>query len=82
MRGHSAGFKFQESDNQFSASIPKDQWEALMKINDGFDYERAAAELNIKIGTLKSRINRAREKILHLRTKQTPGIIASEERAP
>jgi RNA polymerase sigma-70 factor, ECF subfamily len=49
------------------ARLPADQREALLLVSaEGFSYEEAAAVCGIKIGTIKSRINRARARLAEL----------------
>jgi RNA polymerase sigma-70 factor (ECF subfamily) len=46
------------------ARIPVTHWEPLMGIAlDGMEYQEMADRMGIKIGTVKSRVNRAREMI-------------------
>jgi DNA-directed RNA polymerase specialized sigma24 family protein len=46
------------------ARIPATHWEPLMGIAlDGMEYQEVADRMGIKIGTVKSRVNRAREMI-------------------
>jgi RNA polymerase sigma-70 factor, ECF subfamily len=44
--------------------LPEDQREAVILVGaSGFSYEEAAAICNVAIGTIKSRVNRARKKL-------------------
>lgn len=46
------------------AKLPSDQREALLLIGaEGFSYEDAAAICNVAVGTIKSRVNRARTRL-------------------
>ena len=47
--------------------LPDDQREALVLIGaEGFSYEEAALMCGCAVGTIKSRVNRARNKLLEL----------------
>jgi len=47
--------------------LPREQREALLLVGlDGLEYEAAALELGCKVGTIKSRINRARTRLAEL----------------
>jgi RNA polymerase sigma-70 factor, ECF subfamily len=49
------------------AKLPEDQREAIILVGaSGFSYEEAAEICGVAIGTIKSRVNRAREKLLVL----------------
>ena len=49
------------------ARLPKDQREALLLIGlEGVEYEAAALELGCAVGTIKSRVNRARKRLAEL----------------
>ena len=49
------------------ARMPPDQREVLILIGaSGFSYEEAAEITGVAIGTIKSRLNRAREKLAHM----------------
>jgi len=49
------------------ARLPPDQRDALLLVGlDGVEYEAAAAQLRCKIGTIKSRVNRARTRLAEL----------------
>jgi RNA polymerase sigma-70 factor, ECF subfamily len=49
------------------ARLPVDQREALLLVAaEGFSYEEAAAVCGIRIGTIKSRVNRARTRLAEL----------------
>jgi RNA polymerase sigma-70 factor (ECF subfamily) len=49
------------------ARLPVDQREALLLVSaEGFSYEEAAAVCGIRIGTIKSRVNRARARLAEL----------------
>lgn len=47
--------------------LPEDQREAIILVGaSGFSYEEAAVICNVAVGTIKSRVNRARSKLAHL----------------
>jgi len=49
------------------ARLPQEQRKALLLVGlDGMEYEAAALELGCKVGTIKSRINRARTRVAEL----------------
>ncbi|WP_046866954.1 sigma-70 family RNA polymerase sigma factor [Microvirga massiliensis] len=49
------------------AKIPRDQREALMLVGaEGLTYEEVAQVLGVKVGTIKSRVNRARNQLAEL----------------
>lgn len=49
------------------AQLPLDQREALLLVGaEGMSYEEAAAVCNVAVGTVKSRVNRARSKLAAL----------------
>jgi RNA polymerase sigma factor (sigma-70 family) len=49
------------------ARLPREQREALLLVSaEGLSYEEAAQVLGIKVGTLKSRVNRARTRLAEL----------------
>jgi RNA polymerase sigma-70 factor (ECF subfamily) len=49
------------------AKIPRDQREALMLVGaEGLSYEEVAQILGVKVGTIKSRVNRARNQLAEL----------------
>ena len=49
------------------AKLPADQREALVLIGaEGFSYEETAEICNTKVGTIKSRVNRARTRLAEL----------------
>jgi RNA polymerase sigma-70 factor, ECF subfamily len=49
------------------AKLPQEQREALLLVGaEGLSYEEAAEMLSVKIGTIKSRINRARTRLAEL----------------
>jgi RNA polymerase sigma-70 factor, ECF subfamily len=46
------------------AKLPEDQREAIILVGaSGFSYEEAASICNVAVGTIKSRVNRARRKL-------------------
>lgn len=49
------------------AELPDDQREAIVLVGaEGFSYEEAAEICNVAVGTIKSRVNRARTRLGHL----------------
>ena len=53
--------------NDALSKLPPDQREALLLIGaEGFSYEEAAAMCSCAVGTMKSRVNRARAKLAEL----------------
>ena len=47
--------------------LPREQREAIMLVGaEGMSYEEAAAALATKVGTIKSRVNRARNRLAEL----------------
>ncbi len=49
------------------AKLPEDQREALILVGaSGFSYEEAAEICGCAVGTIKSRVNRARTRLAHL----------------
>jgi RNA polymerase sigma-70 factor (ECF subfamily) len=49
------------------AMLPRDQREALLLVGaQGMSYEEAAGVCNVAVGTVKSRVNRARSKLAYL----------------
>lgn len=55
------------------ARLPADQREALILVGaTGFSYEEAAAICGVALGTIKSRVNRARRKLMQLMAVTSP----------
>jgi RNA polymerase sigma-70 factor (ECF subfamily) len=49
------------------AKLPQEQREALLLVGaEGLSYEEAAESLGTKVGTIKSRVNRARARLAEL----------------
>jgi RNA polymerase sigma-70 factor, ECF subfamily len=49
------------------AKLPRDQCEAILLVGvDGMSYEEAAKVTGVAVGTMKSRVNRARTRLAHL----------------
>lgn len=59
--------QFQAEDQTLIARLPKDFREPASRLFAGESYEAIAIAMNVPIGTVKSRINRARSKIAALR---------------
>jgi len=63
------GMHVLESDEPLLASLePKEQ--AVLRISGS--YEERARELNVPVGTLRSRLHRARAKLVALRSQRQP----------
>jgi RNA polymerase sigma-70 factor (ECF subfamily) len=59
--------------------LPTDQREALILIGaSGLSYEEAAAVCNCAVGTMKSRVNRARNRLADMLALQSSGDISGE----
>lgn len=59
--------------------LPPDQREALLLVGaQGFSYEDAAAICGCAIGTVKSRVNRARSRLAELLSLDTEGDLSSD----
>jgi RNA polymerase sigma-70 factor, ECF subfamily len=57
------------------AKLPEEQREALILVGaEGFAYEEAAAMCNCAVGTIKSRVNRARVKLTELLGGEPEGL--------
>ena len=55
------------------SAIPDEQREALILVGaSGFSYEEAAAICNVRVGTIKSRVSRARTRLQELLTNGQP----------
>lgn len=63
--------------------LSPDQREALILVGaEGFSYDEAAAVCGCAVGTVKSRVNRARNKIAEIMAIPTVGDIASDPTLP
>jgi len=63
---HDGALAFKDFLTAF-AKLPDEQREALILVGaSGFSYEEAAATCGVAIGTVKSRVNRARQKLIQL----------------
>jgi RNA polymerase sigma-70 factor (ECF subfamily) len=62
-------FTFQPSDAPHIARLSKRHAECLALSRGGASYEAMAISLGIPVGTVKSRVHRARAKIVRLRAK-------------
>lgn len=63
--------------------LPDDQREALVLIGaEGFSYEEAALMCGCAVGTIKSRVNRARNKLLELMDLDATSELDAEHRSP
>lgn len=64
--GQSSHMDLQDFEKAF-ARLPEDQREALVLVGaEGFSYEEAAAVCGCAVGTIKSRVNRARNRLCEL----------------
>jgi RNA polymerase sigma-70 factor (ECF subfamily) len=69
--------------NAALARLPREQREALLLIGgEGLSYEEAAESLGIKVGTIKSRVNRARNRLAELMGLVQEDGIAGSHGAP
>jgi RNA polymerase sigma-70 factor (ECF subfamily) len=57
--------------------LPEDQRQALLEVISGANYQDAAATLGCEVGTVKSRVSRARSKLLARLGETYPGLAAS-----
>jgi len=74
MKNHPAKeFRLYESDEFYLQKLSDDVRKMLeLATNDGLNYEAIADIMGgLKIGTIKSRLNRARTKILKMRASET-----------
>jgi RNA polymerase sigma-70 factor (ECF subfamily) len=61
------------------AQLPVDQREAILLVGaQGFSYEEAAAICGARIGTIKSRVNRARTRLADLLGIENPEDIGAD----
>lgn len=79
--------------NEAFAQLPDEQREALILVGaGGFSYEEAAEMCNVRVGTVKSRVNRARNRLtdlldiseddaLEMTDSVTHGIVAGNQSA-
>jgi RNA polymerase sigma-70 factor, ECF subfamily len=62
------------------AKLPHDQREALLLVAaQGFSYDEAAAICETRVGTIKSRVNRARLRLTELLSMESTGDIGSDD---
>jgi RNA polymerase sigma-70 factor (ECF subfamily) len=65
------------------ARLPREQREALLLVGaEGLSYEEAAEQLATKVGTIKSRVNRARTRLAELMGLARDDGIAGTHGAP
>lgn len=63
--------------------LPDDQREALILIGaEGFSYEEAALMCGCAVGTIKSRVNRARNKLVEMLDMKEQGVAEDDESQP
>lgn len=64
------GFLLYKSDEPYLARLSPVSRSAIERTtNDGMKYEDLATEQNVSVGTVKSRVHRARARILSMRAK-------------
>jgi RNA polymerase sigma-70 factor (ECF subfamily) len=87
LAGRLASAPAQESHMDFQdfrhalQALPPDQREALILIGgSGLSYEEAAKICNCAVGTVKSRVNRARTRLVELLAVASPGEFGGEQR--
>ncbi len=68
-----AAFVLKAEDELLLAQMPACLAAALRKVHEPCNYVSAALELNIPIGTVKSRVHRARAKVIRLRANAAEG---------
>lgn len=68
-------FVLKNDDEIFLTKIPERLVEALRAVHppESVSYEQAALDLGIPVGTVKSRVNRARERVLRMRQNAAEG---------
>lgn len=68
---------------QAFGKLPDDQREALILIGaEGFSYEEAALMCGCAVGTIKSRVNRARNKLVEMLDMKEQGVTEDDESQP
>ncbi|MBL8882798.1 MAG: sigma-70 family RNA polymerase sigma factor [Hyphomicrobium sp.] len=68
---------------QAFGKLPDDQREALILIGaEGFSYEEAALMCGCAVGTIKSRVNRARNKLVEMLDMKEQGVAEDDESQP
>ena len=63
------GFAVIPSDEAFLKTLSEEVQLLITLMEEGHSYEAAADLTGLRVGTVKSKITRARVKILHMRTK-------------
>ena len=63
------GFAVLPSDGVFVKTLTGEVQNLLVLRDEGYNYEAIAAQTNMPVGTVKSKLNRARIKILAMRAK-------------
>jgi RNA polymerase sigma-70 factor (ECF subfamily) len=59
------------------ARLPREQREALLLVGvEGLSYQETAAALGVKVGTIKSRINRARNRLIEIMRAVNADVVA------
>jgi len=66
-------FILRETDKQYLVDLPTKLVKILMSVHAGNSYEATATAYNIPIGTVKSRVHRARDHILKARAAAEAG---------
>lgn len=72
-------FVLKESDEQHLEKLPLIQSEPIRLVHSGIGYQAAAAQLNIPVNTLKTRIHRGRDKITTLRAQLTAATTSQDQ---
>lgn len=62
-------FVLRESDEEHLEKLPLIQSEPIRLVHGGMSYEAAAAQLNIPVNTLKTRVHRGRDKVTVMRAE-------------
>jgi len=83
VNGHQSGHMDMIDFEKSFSKLPEDQREALILIGaEGFSYEEAALMCGCAVGTIKSRVNRARGKLCQLMGVEGAGDFGTEDSVP
>lgn len=69
-RGVKVDFVLRATDEPYLLKVPARLVDALRKVHTGVGYPQAAVDLGIPLGTVKSRVNRARVAVLRMRATE------------